>query len=151
MNKLGFIITLLAIVMASCTNPSSKQSGNIQDSTSVDNTMIGTNNSEDDLGWVGSYEGILPCADCEGIETVIELKKNQTYHAHYKYLGHARDDEFSQDGSFTWSILGKVITLESKDETSQFQVDENELILLNAEGDIITGELVDRYVLKKKM
>nr|WP_250850238.1 copper resistance protein NlpE N-terminal domain-containing protein [Acinetobacter sp. ANC 5378] len=31
---------------------------------------------ETSLDWAGEYKGVFPCADCEGIETDLELKSN---------------------------------------------------------------------------
>ncbi len=69
-----------------------------------------------------------------------------------KYLGKSVDDnEFSQEGTFTCDDMGSVITMEPEDETSQYKVDENQSILLNADGEFNTGELAELYILKKKM
>ena len=44
-------------------------------------------NSQNSLDWEGTYRGILPCADCEGIETKITLSANGTYEYKASYLG----------------------------------------------------------------
>ena len=44
-------------------------------------------NSRNSLDWDGIYSGILPCADCEGIKTDIQLHKDGTYRMARKYLG----------------------------------------------------------------
>ena len=152
MNKFGLLIALFAITLGSCTNQSKKQDGTHQDGTSIDEGVIDSHTSEMSLDWVGVYEGMLPCADCEGLETVIELKDDRTYVAHYTYLG-SREDEnkFTNEGTFTFDVLGNNITLESENETSQYKVGENQLIMLNQDGELNTGELADFYVLKKKM
>lgn len=152
MNKFGFLIGILAITLVSCTNQSNKENDSQHESALVENSIIDSHTSAMSLDWAGVYEGRLPCADCEGIETSIELRSNYTYLAHYKYLGQSVDDnEFSQEGTFTWDDMGSVITMESENETSQYKVGENQLILLNADGELNTGELAELYVLKKKM
>ena len=149
MSKFGLLIGMLAITLVSCTNQSKKQNEVPQDSTAVG--IIDSHTSAMSLDWAGVYEGLLPCADCEGIETTVELRDNYTYQAHYKYLGTSEKSiEFSQEGTFTWDDLGSVITMESENETSQYKVGENQIILLDAEGKVNTGELADLYVLKKK-
>ena len=35
-------------------------------------------NSQNSLDWAGVYQGILPCADCEGFDTVITLNWDET-------------------------------------------------------------------------
>ena len=84
MNKFGLLIALLAFTLMSCTNQSKKQT---DEPTTMDETMIDSHTSEMSLDWAGVYQGTLPCADCEGIETMIELKDDHTYVAHYNHLG----------------------------------------------------------------
>ena len=74
MNKFGLLIALLAFTLMSCTNQSKKQT---DEPTTMDETMIDSHTSEMSLDWAGVYQGTLPCADCEGIETMIELKDDQ--------------------------------------------------------------------------
>ena len=39
-------------------------------------------NAENSLDIAGVYKGVLPCADCEGIETTIVLKDDKIGRAH---------------------------------------------------------------------
>src|SRR5690606_18798136 len=58
-------------------------------------------NSRNSLDWAGTYRGVLPCADCEGIETVITLAEDGSFREHTRYLG--RQDApgaSSRQGSF---------------------------------------------------
>ena len=43
--------------------------------------------AQNSLDVVGTYKGVLPCADCEGMETMIELKSDSTYSRVITYLG----------------------------------------------------------------
>ncbi len=152
MRKTSLFITLLVIALMSCTNKSNKQTDENQDTIPIDQSMIDSHTSEMSLDWAGVYTGVMPCADCEGIETIIELKDNHTYVAHYNYLGKPGDDnKFTNEGTFTWDILGNTITLQSDNQTSQYKVGENHIILLGADGEVNTGELADYYILKKEM
>ena len=36
-------------------------------------TTVDLHNSQNSLDWSGTYKGITPCADCEGIETILTL------------------------------------------------------------------------------
>ncbi len=149
MSKIGLLSVLLAFTLMSCTNQSKKQA---DETTPINETVVDSHTSEIALDWAGVYEGTMPCADCEGIETTIELKDDHTYVAHYNYLGKSDGDNmFTNEGTFTWDILGSTITLQSENETSQYKVGENQIVLLNSDGEVNTGELADFYVLKKKM
>ncbi len=35
--------------------------------------------SQNSLDWAGVYEGVLPCADCPGIQTRLTLSRDETY------------------------------------------------------------------------
>ena len=51
------------------------------------------------VDWDGTYFGILPCADCNGIQTILTLNKNLTYEIQMKYLG--KDEKvFESKGTF---------------------------------------------------
>ena len=152
MKKFGVLISLFAFALISCTSKSGNQVDKDREKAATDQSIIDPYAAQESLDWTGIYEGTLPCADCEGIETEIELNKNYTYVATYTYIGKPDDEKtFSYKGTFTWDGLGSTITLESETETSQYRVAENELILLDAEGDVNVGEASQMYVLKKKM
>ena len=152
MNKFGLLIALLTFTLVSCINSNNKQNDSQQDGTHIDQTMNASDNSENSLDWLGVYEGVLPCADCEGIETMIELKEDGYYISHYKYLGKPGDaNEFTNEGPFNWNDDGNSISLQAEGEPTQYKVGENYIILLNVDAEINTGDLADRYVLKKRM
>lgn len=57
---------------------------------------------------LGVFTGMLPCADCEGIETTVTLKENKekderTYTLKEVYLGQGRDKAFETTGK--WTII----------------------------------------------
>jgi uncharacterized lipoprotein NlpE involved in copper resistance len=99
--------------------------------------------------WGGTYRGILPCADCEGIETILRLEYDETWKMSLKYLGKS-DEIFEDKGVFTWSVKRDAIRLKSSDEDPLwFKVEDNMLIRLDNNGEVITGDLADRYRLEK--
>lgn len=110
-----------------------------------------THNSRNSLDWSGTYSGILPCADCEGRETTIELKQDGSYFLTNIYLGKSAE-EFIENGSFVWSPDGSRIRLinpQRPADFQQYQVGENRLFHLDLNGKIIKGYLAEMYVLKK--
>ena len=152
MSKFAVAIALVAFTLMSCTNKSSKQGDESQDATTAEQPVIDSHTSEISLDWAGVYEGTMPCADCEGIETVVELRDDHTYTATFNYLGEGdKAHSYTDKGTFAWDESGQIITLQAGDETSQYKVGENYITLLDADGEINTGELAEFYVLKKKM
>lgn len=108
-------------------------------------------NSMNSLDWDGTYYGVLPCADCEGIETVITLSKDLTYKLSSKYLGKS-DTAIEKTGSFTWNEVGTTITLggiDDKTAPTKYFVGENQITQLDLEGNKITGALAEKYILRK--
>lgn len=105
--------------------------------------------SQNALDWNGVYEGILPCADCEGTKTTITLNQDLTFVKKVEYLG--KDQEvFENQGTFKWNETGNRIILEGLEDTpNQFIVGENVLIQLDIQGNRITGEMADKYILTK--
>ena len=66
--------------------------------------------SQNALDWAGVYRGVIPCADCQGIETVVVLKSDGTFTALSRYLGKG-DEVFSRDGHFAWNRKGNTVKL----------------------------------------
>ena len=106
-------------------------------------------NSRISLDWNGIYQGIIPCADCEGIKTKLLLFEDGTYERTKVYLGRS-EEQFFEQGTFSWNDANSKITLnfENKD-TQQYQVGENVLFHLDQEGRRITGDLANNYQLVK--
>ena len=140
----GIILYLIAIsILISSCNSSPKESSqeNIQG-------IASESNAQNSLDWSGTYEGILPCADCEGIKTVVKLNSDDTYHLSMEYID--RDFTYMDSGTFSWAENGNQIKLKGSqgDETKYF-VSENKIIQLDYEGNRITGELADMFILEK--
>ncbi|MEQ8928062.1 MAG: copper resistance protein NlpE N-terminal domain-containing protein [Fulvivirga sp.] len=103
-------------------------------------------NSRTSLDWPGIYQGILPCADCEGIKTELVIKIDNTYVLRTQYLG--KDSKIVEDdGAIFWDRTGSNITLDVIEQ--QYKVGENALFQLDIEGQPITGNLASEYRLQK--
>lgn len=106
-------------------------------------------NARNSLDYWGTYRGTVPCADCEGIQMKLTLKEDGSYELLSIYLGRPSKREVEARGTFTWNDAGDTITLSGIDAPNQFFVGENMLIILDKEGNRVTGELAGRYILKK--
>lgn len=113
------------------------------------NSVADLHTSQSSVDWEGTYSNIMPCADCEGIETIVRLGKNNTYQLSRKYLGKS-NLKYNSSGVFTWIEGGNKILLDDKTDRWIFQVGENQLFLLDKEGDRITGIMADKYRLIKQ-
>lgn len=102
------------------------------------------------LDWPGIYNGLLPCADCYGIKTSLALNKNNTYILIYQYTGKSPRD-YVEKGKFTWGEKSNTILLTSRkgDSTRQFLIGDDILTELDKNGNLITGEQANRYILRR--
>jgi uncharacterized lipoprotein NlpE involved in copper resistance len=102
--------------------------------------------------WAGVYTGVTPAADAEGIDVKIALNADETYSLEYRYVG--KDGEsFTNTGKFGWNPEKNTVILEQEREgdfPKYYKLGENALIQLDLEGNAITGEFADKYVLKKQ-
>jgi uncharacterized lipoprotein NlpE involved in copper resistance len=103
------------------------------------------------LDWAGTYKGVLPCADCEGILTELEIREDMTYRIRTVYLG--RDDAvFRRSGGFSWMEDGSRILLDddgSGGGGEYYLVGEGRLFVLDTRGQRIHGDLEEHYILEK--
>jgi copper homeostasis protein (lipoprotein) len=104
--------------------------------------------AQNSLDWSGSYSGVLPCADCEGIATELTLKDNGTFELSEKYLGKEEAIERKMKGSFTWEG-NSVILRSEKGRSVIYHVEENRVRAMDTEGNLIEGALAGNYVLAK--
>jgi uncharacterized lipoprotein NlpE involved in copper resistance len=102
--------------------------------------------------WAGTYAGIIPAADTEGINVKITLNADKTYSVEYQYIGKS-DDIFTNTGTFNLNSEKNTIMLNKEREDDfpkHYKLGENTLTQLDLAGNIITGELADNYILKKQ-
>lgn len=143
-NKFYLLLAFITIISACNSNPKSTESSDNKKDEIPEN-------SRTSLEWKGVYRGVLPCADCEGIETEIKIDADLSYVMSSKYLGE-NEEVFKEKGTFTWDEAGFKITLKNADSTAitkQYLVGENMLFMLDADGNKIEGELKEKYQLKK--
>lgn len=149
MKKVILSVFAISVALISCQNNGSADSETssklIEDSIS----NIDMHTSQIALDWNGVYEGTLPCADCPGIKTTIELRNNNTFTQHLEYLD--RDTEFNETGKIEWNESGNDIILISENGGRQlFKVKEGSLAMLDSYGKEDTSSLADHYILNKK-
>lgn len=135
------LLASAALVSACAASPSSAR--NSSHGTHAQHAPV----SDNLASWPGTYRGVLPCADCEGIETIVTLDANGSYRMQEKYLG-KNDQAFTQQGRITWNKAGADLTLEG-DPPARYAVKDNALTRLNTDGSPVTGDLASHYLLTK--
>lgn len=141
--RTSLILVCTCFVLASCGN-SSKVNNIANNGDSI--TVTDMHNAENALDYQGEYKGVLPAADCPGIETTLTLNSDNTFTLHSQYL--ERDATFDEKG--TYSVDGNVLTLKTEDNRpSYYKIEENRLRMLDADKKEVTGELAEYYILNK--
>jgi len=100
--------------------------------------------------WAGKYTGTIPAADSPGIDVQLTLKADFTFLLVYEYID-------TEEGTFIWegtfSRKGSLITLTMEEGPNNFpqfyRIGSNQLHQLDMEGNEITGEFAEMYILIK--
>lgn len=92
-----------------------------------------------------SYRGVLPCADCSGIETTLFLEKDGTWMMNERYQDGKGDSEFASWG--TWArTADRLVLTDTQGEKRYFRPKGEDIEMLDREGHPITSQL--DYTLK---
>jgi len=149
MNKTLLALVLAGLVIVGCGNQATSKVSP-QDQVEQNLSADTAHNARNSLDWNGTYQGTLPCADCEGIAIELQIKLDGSFVLTENYLG-KENSQFTYQGKFNWNTAGNTIAVPSDHEdVVQYFVAENQLFRLDREGQRITGGLADKYVLKKQ-
>lgn len=92
-----------------------------------------------------SWRGILPCADCEGIETSLFLEKDGTWVMNQDYQGGKAPSNFASYGRWA-RTADKLVLTDASGEKLYFRAKGSALEMLDREGNPIRSQL--NYVLQ---
>jgi len=123
------LATAMLAALAACGPQAPKEADTVPSAQAVPDE----HNSRNSLDWEGTYQGLLPCADCAGVLATLRLDAGGTYSLSTRRLG-TGEASLDRDGAFTWSPDGGSISLASESEPSAFRVGEGRLLVLNADG-----------------
>ncbi len=155
MSKTVSLFCILALFFVGCQNSGDTGNKEIENEISsefqqeIDSVaFFEEHNARNSLDYAGTYQGVLPCADCEGIAVEIRIFYDSSFEKSIEYLGKgAEAREFS--GKYNWNDAGNTIALQGLELPNQYFVAEERLIHLDSDGQRISGDLADHYVLKK--
>ncbi|POU75716.1 copper homeostasis/adhesion lipoprotein NlpE [Leclercia sp. LSNIH6] len=86
-----------------------------------------------------SWRGILPCADCEGIETSLFLEKDGTWVMNQHYQGAKAPSSFASYGSWA-RTADKLVLTDTQGEKHYFRAKGEGLEMLDREGNPIESQ-----------
>lgn len=138
-------LTILILLLCTLSCKTTQQSS--EDKLEETKETVDMHTSQNSLDWSGTYQGVLPCADCPGIKTVLTLTPDLEFTKQTQYLERG-DSIFTDKGTFAWDKTGQIITL-NDEPSEQYFVGENRLWKLDDRGNKITGVLAEKYILEK--
>lgn len=159
MNK---ILTTIAaattiVVLSACTHQSNNDSTSatqqpeVQTNSSQTHTTVAdpAHTAENSLDWNGTYQGILPCADCPGIKTTLTLNLDKTYSLEESYLERQVKPIISK-GIFKFDKTNSsLIVLDGAADNRIYFIGEGFAEARALDGSAIDGPLKAHYHLKK--
>lgn len=99
----------------------------------------------------GTYEGILPCADCGGIKTTLKINSDATYDLRSEYLGE-ENGIFEESG--VYNMIGEniieLVTPSSGAKTYYKVLDDAVVLSDSTEIFNNSGRLAAQYILKRQ-
>ncbi len=99
----------------------------------------------DKISLSGKYDGTMPCADCEGIESSLYLDKSGVYSLNSTYVGR---DDYTYQTSGVWFINQNEKVLELVDDQMQYYVVADDVLeLLDKHGKRV--DMGEHYQIKK--
>ena len=135
--------TMFAMGLVSCGN---KQNTENQEATN--DTVVVAEPAPAPIS--GTFEGTLPCADCSGIKTELVISEDGKFKLTETYMA-KKEKQFVSEGEIVRGEGGR-FSLTDKDGTvRQYELTDNTIAVLDAEGKKAEGELADKYILTKKM
>ncbi|HSK12715.1 MAG TPA: copper resistance protein NlpE [Phnomibacter sp.] len=144
----NILIGMAAMTLAACGGQGEPAAGETQPDQLV--AIDSEHNAKLSLDYAGTYKGTTPCADCEGIEVELTINGDGTYTLSMNYLGKGDGTPFSSNGTYSWAADGNTIELDGiSDGPSKYKVGENQIWQLDMEGNVVEGELADKYILTK--
>lgn len=155
--KLVLVFAVTCSLAVSCIKTEEKRQKPLHE------TEIGDpyHNARNSLDYTGVYTGVIPWEDgIKWVETfaerssatalgVVDIRRDNVCVIKTKRAG-SDETIWEMFAAYEWNDAGNVITVEMLPVPVSFFVGEGYLILLEKEDDTITGDIADRYILKKE-
>lgn len=97
----------------------------------------------------GTYQGVLPCADCDKIQAELILNADNTYQYNTIYFTNSKEHAFTDKGKFTWDQnKSNVIRLEQDSGSLAFQVTDGYAEICDTSGNVVKNSQLNYKLLK---
>jgi len=98
---------------------------------------------------VNGYAGVVPCADCDGVETSLTLYADTTYQLRVNYIGKNPKDTAGLNKTTAGRFMMHNDTVHLEGDEYRYLKTDTALIQLDKSGKYLTGKKAAKYVLKK--
>jgi copper homeostasis protein (lipoprotein) len=98
---------------------------------------------------VGGYSGVVPCADCDGVDTRLTMFADTTYELAVNYIGKNPKDTAGLNKTTRGRYMLHNDTVQLIETDSKFLKTDTALFQLDKTGKFMTGKKKEKYVLKK--
>jgi len=98
---------------------------------------------------VNGYAGVVPCDDCDGVETSLSLYADTTYQLKTAFIGKNPKDTAGLNQSKSGSFMMHNDTVHLEGVDIRYLKTDTALIQLDKSGKYMTGKKAVKYVLKK--
>lgn len=140
--KKSILIATAALALTACGGTPQPKAPDTQAVT----TVADTHTAETALDYQGVYKGVLPAADCPGIEVTLTLYDNGTYNENDNYIDR---QAFEEKGGYEVKDNLLILTPADGEGVSYYRIEENQLRRLGADKQPVTGEMAERFILTK--
>lgn len=103
-----------------------------------------------EASWPGTYRGVLPCVNCEGLEAIVTLKEDTTFLLKTKFLG---SDVAIPDttGRVIWNEPNKLFSLDIASYLSpHFEIAGDTLYNLGLDSKRVVGADAHKFIFKRQ-
>lgn len=109
-----------------------------------------TSCAQKEATWMGTYRGVLPCINCEGLEAIVTLKEDTTFLLKINFLG---SDVTIPDttGRVIWNEPNKLFSLDIASYlSSHFEIAGDTLFNLDLDSKRVTGADAHKFIFKRQ-
>jgi uncharacterized lipoprotein NlpE involved in copper resistance len=100
--------------------------------------------------WSGTYKGVLPCGNCDGVETILSLNPDSTYTLNINYLGISGVTVPQGTGRFTWNEGNMIVLDKTLIAPAKYLLEGDKLYQLDADDKKTEGPDAPKYILTKQ-
>ena len=136
-------VIVLPLLLAACATST------VEPVQTLPEQVVDHHNSRNSLDWMGVYRGVLPCADCPGIEHELTLSADGGYRLATRYL-ERQTEPTVVNGRFQWNEQGSHIQLDAAGEHAWYQVREGALLRGYADGSWPSGAQIETMTLTQQ-